>query len=396
MEWILLGLVAIICVLLLILWLTKLQLKDTFNALAGEALKSNNQAFLDLANQRFDNLKIEAQKTLEQKEESFTALLKPLDEMVREYKKSVDEMKVENAKSFTSIGDTLTALSTEANKLSIETIKLNNVLGTAKQRGRWGEITVRKILELAGLNSVTDFSEQSRDQSGNKPDFVIKLPNNRNIIIDSKFNADAYIRAMEASSEEERNKHLKDHARSVMDTVKDLAKKKYNESDEYSADFVIMFVPNDSLLAAAAEQQVTIVEDAMSSKIVLATPSTLYAMLKVVALGWQEFELNQNAEKVKEIGQELFKRARSLVEHIANLRAGLQRATKAFNDFIGSFQTHLLPQLNRFKEYGVVSDQIDSLDSIPDELRDLNYGSKYLADTSAATSQKSVGPADLP
>ncbi|MCE2928368.1 MAG: DNA recombination protein RmuC [Candidatus Caenarcaniphilales bacterium] len=374
----------------------EIKLKDSFNALAAEALSSNNRLFLDLAEQKFDNLKLDAQKNLEIKEQSFSNLLTPLSKMISDYKSAVESLELENAKSLTSINGSLFALAEQAGKLSLETTKLNNVLGTAKQRGRWGEITVRKILEQAGLNSFTDFTEQNIDQAGTKPDFVIKLPNKRNIVIDSKFNADAYIRAIESNTDEDRNKHLKAHAKNIADTCKDLSKKKYHEADQYAADFVIMFVPNDSVLAAAAEIDPIIVENALNNKVVLATPSTLYAMLKVVALGWQEFELNQNAERVREIGKELFKRARTLVEHLDDLQLGMKRSVKAFNNLVGSFETKLLPQLNKFKEYGVTSEELESTELLLDEIRVVNQQSKYLVDTSDATSQKSVGPADLP
>lgn len=372
------------------------KLKDSFITIAYEALNSNNKLFLDLAEQKFQTLKVETQKDFDQKEQNFSNLIKPLSTMIEDYKKIVEELEIENIKTLTTMSTSISSLSDQATKLSLETSKLNNVLGTAKQRGRWGEITLKKILELAGLNSFTDFSEQNSDESGNKPDFVIKLPNRRNIIIDSKFNADSYIRALEASSEEDRNKYLKAHSKAVLETCKDLAKKKYHESAEYSADFVVMFVPNDSVLASAVEQDSNLLEQAMSLKIVIATPSTLYAMLKVVALGWQEFEFNQNAKKVKELGSELFKRTRTLTSHFNELNIALKRSVKAYNSIIGSFETNFLSQLNKFKEYGVTSDELISEGAILEDIRDLNQDSKYLSDNSDANSQKSVGPADLP
>jgi DNA recombination protein RmuC len=281
-------------------------------------------------------------------------------------------------------------------RIYLETTKLNNVLKSSKQRGRWGEMQVQKILEMSGLDAHIGYTEQGIDQSGTRPDFVVKLPNKRNIIIDSKFNADAYIRAVEATNDEDKQRHYRDHAEHVRATYKSLAKKKYTESDDCAIDFVIMFIPNDSLLASAAEIDSNIVEEALSYKIVLATPSTLYAMLKAIALGWQEFELNQNAEKVKVIGVELFKRAITLVEHFSEIQKGLTRAIKGYNNTIGSFQTKFLPQLNKFKEFGVVSEEIGEPDLIEELVRDINYESKYLSESSEARSQKSVGPADLP
>lgn len=345
------------------------KLKDSFTALASIALENNNKNFLTLAEQKFENLKQEANNTLENKKQGFENLLKPINEMVSTYKTEVEKLQKENISTFTKFEQQLSQTKEVNQSLLQETNKLTLLLSNSKQRGQWGEFTIRRILELAGLADRFDFLEQPQDESGKYPDFVVHLPNHRSIIIDSKFNADSYLKALEVSTEQEKTGHLKQHSLNIKATIKSLIKKDYSSNNPDAIDFIVMFVPNDSFLNAAIEFEPNLVDDALKDRIVFATPSTLYALLKAVALGWEEFNLSQNAQQIQSIGYELLSRVETFINHLSKVGKGLDTAVKGYNEAVGSFESRLVQQVNKFKELGISSGHevksIEPIDNVP-------------------------------
>lgn len=347
------------------------KLKDSFSALAAEALKNNNDNFLNLAAEKFQRLKSDATNTLEAKETKFETLLKPVSEMIATYKSEVEKLQKDNLTRFTKFEEQLGNSNQVNQSLLEETNKLTKLLSSSKQRGQWGEIAIRRILELAGLANHFDFIEQQQDEAGKYPDFVVYLPNSRSIVIDSKFNADSYIKSLETNSDQERQSHLKQHSLNIKATIKALIKKDYPKSNSSAIDFTVMFIPNDSFLIAATEFDPNLIEDALKERIVLATPATLYGLLKAVALGWEEFKLSENAEQIRTIGSELFNRVDKFIEHLSKVGKGLDTAVKGYNEAVGSFKTRLVQQVNRFKELGISTKKELSINQVDNSPRTL-------------------------
>jgi DNA recombination protein RmuC len=270
--------------------------------------------------------------------------------------------------------------------LQKETGHLVTALRTPQVRGRWGEMTLRRVVELAGLSEHCDFAEQvtvSGEQGRRRPDLIVHLPSDRDIVVDAKVSLDAYLNATSAESEEQREKLLIKHAQQVRTHMNDLGAKAYWDSFPRTPEFVVMFIPGESFFAEAAHHDISLIEDGLQMKVVPATPTTLIALLRAVAYGWRQEQIAKSALEISELGKQLYERMRIVAEHLNDVGGHLQKANVAFNKAVRSLETRVLPSARRFKDLGVATGEeipiLDQVETTPQltalpELREQNKG----------------------
>ncbi len=305
---------------------------------------------LERSTQRWQQLGDEKEKLLKEQlaghEKALTALLTPLADKIKEY----DQQRQE---AFGRLANEMTRVTAANELLRQETAQLSKALSQPQARGRWGELTLRRVVELAGMTARVDFNEQvsiKGEDERSRPDMLISMPSGRSVVVDAKVPLDAYLQACEQSDSAQRDQLLAQHARKMREMVNRLSAKAYWEKIEGAPDFVVMFVPGDQFLSAALAQDQALLDDALAKRVVIATPSTLLALLRVVAEGWRAAALETNARAISALGVELYSRFNVLIGHLAKIRQGLEQAIKAFNSAVSSLEGRLLPQLRRFRE----------------------------------------------
>jgi len=351
-------------------------LTETFKALSNDALKSNNQAFLELARESLDKVVSDAKGELGKRQEAISGLVKPLGDVLKQYQEHLSSFEKSGKETYGSLREQIQTLSGASQQLQQETGKLVNALRKPQVRGRWGELTLHKVVELAGMSQHVDYVEQQTvdtEEGRLRPDLIVHLPGRRDIIVDSKVPLEAYLDALEADTEEEREAHLTRHARQVRTHMKQLASKSYWKEFEQSADFVVMFIPGEPFFAAAADRDGSIIEDAMQEKVVLTTPSTFIALLRAVHYGWRQEQLTENARQISDIGKELYRRMSTLNEHFTKLGKAISSVNEYYNNSIRSLETRILPQIRRFKDLGATeANDIPTLEPVEQAPRTLN------------------------
>jgi DNA recombination protein RmuC len=336
------------------------KLADAFRAMAGEALRTNNEAFLRLAEQTLKGYLAQAAGDIELRKKAVEDLVKPIQESLRQYQEKADTLERERQKAYVELVQQLHSVAVTQEKLHQETGKLVSALRQPNVRGRWGEITLRRVVELAGLSEHCDFTEQAAAEGGEgtlRPDLVVHLPNRREIVVDAKAVLSAYLEALEAPGEEARQAALRRHAAHLRERVRVLAGKRYWEPFERSAEFVVLFVPGEPFLAAAVQQAPELIEEALAQRVVVATPTTLVALLKAVAYGWRQERLARNAQEVADLGRKLFESVEVWVRHLTKLREAVLNTVEHFNEAQASLERHVLSRARRMKELGVASDR---------------------------------------
>jgi DNA recombination protein RmuC len=350
------------------------KLEEKFKALSASALDASNKQFLQLAQQSLATQTQKGVGELEQRKASFEQLIAPIRETLKATDAKLNEIDKNVAERNANIERQLQSVAQAGDVLRMETSKLVRALSKPEVRGRYGEIQLKKVAELAGMTQYCDFSlqENRTDDEGQqrRPDMVVKLPNGRTVIVDAKANIQAYLDAQEATTDDERDVQLERFAKHVADQATSLARKKYWSHYEGSPEFVVMFLPHDAFLDAALARRADLLERAWADNVILATPSTLIAMLRAIHVGYQEQKLAKEAQALRALGQELHSRAVATFGHLANVGKSLNAAVDRFNDCAGSFERRLLPTLRKFENAGSTSGrEIDELAAIDNRAR---------------------------
>lgn len=332
------------------------QLGDTFAKLSSEALKHNNAEFLRLAHENLKQFQIQAHNELGKKEQAVEQMVKPIRELIEKTHSQIRQIEHERKEAFGSISKQLEMLARTQIELQGETRNLVQALRRPEVRGQWGEITLRRLVELAGMVEYCDFYEQehTRTEDGAvRPDMVLRMPGGREVVIDVKTPLDAYLSAIEAPDDATRRLHLERHSRNVRERVAELSGKAYWKQFKNSPDFVVLFIPGEHFLSAAIDLDPTLLEDALRRRVILATPISLMALLRAIAYGWKQEAIAENAEHIRDLGEDLYKRLTTFSQHLAKVGQSLGSSLDHYNRAVGSFERQLLPGARKFTEMGI-------------------------------------------
>lgn len=352
------------------------QLTDTFNALSSEALKSNNEQFLKLAQENLKQFNVQAKSELDKKEQSFEHLVKPIKELLEKTDKQIRQIEHERKESYGSISKHLEGMAQTQQLLHGETRNLVKSLRRPEVRGQWGEMTLKRLVELSGMVEHCDFFEQehttTEEGSNIRPDMIVRMPGRKEIVIDVKTPLDAYLNAIEADNDHDRELQLQHHARKVRERVRELASKAYWGQFKQSPDFVVLFIPGDHFLSAALEKDSSLLEDALRQKVILATPTSLVALLRAVAFGWNQQAITDNAEKIRDLGEDLYKRLCTFTGHMNKVGKSLDNSLEHYNKAVGSFERQVLSGARKFNDMGISTNKtVDTLEPIEKLARSL-------------------------
>lgn len=317
-------------------------LRDTFRALSAEALKQSAPEFLRLAEQSFGKFQETAKGDLAQRQEAIKTLVEPLKQQLETYQKNLQQNAAAQSTTLGEVKNQLEQLSKQSQNLASETEQFRKVLHSNQARGKWGEETLRRVVEAAGMSAHCDFSEQTQSAE-NRPDLIVRLPGERFIIVDAKVPDFDFINALETADTTRRAESLTAHAQKLKDTIRSLAARDYPRQFPKALDYVVLFLPAESLFSAALEGDHDLIVWAAEKRILLATPASLIALLRSVSVSWQQHAQTENAQKIAEAAQELFVRVVTFTEHLEKIRGGLETAGKAFNQAVGSYESRIRP-----------------------------------------------------
>lgn len=351
------------------------QVRLAIESSSRAALDANSQTFIKLANEIFGRNQESANASLVAREEAIKQLVEPLKLALAKQEEQSQALERERRETAGKLSGQIENLVKVQDLLQRETRNLSTALRRPEVRGRWGEITLRRVVELAGMSEHCDFTEQEHvalEGGALRPDLLVRMPEDRSIVVDAKTPLDAYLAAVEANDDDTRREALSRHARQVEERVRELSRKSYWEQFEHSPEFAVLFLPGDQFLSAALAEKPELIDFALKQRIIVTTPSTLMALLKVIAYGWRQSRVTENAREIRELGQDLHKRLGVFVGHLQKVGRSFGSAIDAFNAAMGSMERNVLPQARKFTELGATADApIDPVDQLEKGVRAL-------------------------
>jgi DNA recombination protein RmuC len=376
------------------------RMRDSFRSLAAETLSQSTSQFLKLAERALDAQKNSAAADFERRRAAVDELVKPIHVMLQRAERQLRLIEKDRTEAYAGLRAQVTGMAASGAELARETSKLARALGKPNVRGRYGELQLQRVAELAGMQQHCDFAVQAnvRDGDGNllRPDMIVKLPNGRVLAVDAKTSLDAYVEALAADSEAAREQCLERFADHVARQVQELARRGYWRQFSDSPEFVVMFIPGDQFIDAALERRPELIESSARRNVILASPSTLIGLLRAVHVGWRERRLSESAEELFALGRELHARIATAMAHADKLGGALEQTLRRYNEFVGSVQTRLLPTLRRFEERGVrVGEEVAELEPVESAVRHPGQGELYPQPATRKLPPAPDSPADV-
>ncbi|MGB1111088.1 MAG: DNA recombination protein RmuC [Gammaproteobacteria bacterium] len=363
------------------------ELGDTFQALAARSLDSNNKRFMELARSELAKLNAVSQGELAKRQEAVKGLVEPIKESLEGFKRQVGELEKSRQSAYGQLSEQINGLMQAQDTLRNEAGNLVKALKKPEVRGRWGEIQLRRVVEMAGMLAYCDFTEQTTvntEKGRLRPDMVVRLPGGQNLVVDSKAPLDAFTDAIQADDDAARAHHMTRHVRQIRARIRELGSKAYWNQFESSPEFVVLFIPGESFFSAALDQDGSLIEEGIRQNVILATPTTLISLLRAVAYGWRQEALAEGAKQISVLGKELYERLAVVADHVNNVGRHLGRSVDAYNKAVGSMESRVLSTARKFSELGVSSDRnIEELMQVESAPRDVESPELLSPDSSS-------------